>query len=100
MTIKYGQVVAGLETYVRITEAGDTRVTEDGLNTRITNELLNNTAVGVLSATGTYIPYESIVYVNVGGVWKIATVYVKYNGIWQEPQTSYSYLVNEWKRIT
>jgi hypothetical protein len=96
--IQYGQFEPSFETYTRITEGSDTRITE-GSDTRITNEEVGNTGVTSLVAQPTLKPLASQPYVNVGGVWKLFVPYVKYNGVWQQPNAIYKKVSGNWKRV-
>ncbi|CAB4144003.1 hypothetical protein UFOVP454_7 [uncultured Caudovirales phage] len=95
--ITYAQVEANVEVLTRETEAGDTRITEAG-DTRITAEQLSNTIEGSLVANATKIPYNSITYIKVSGVWKVATLYVKHQGTWKNPDAIYKKQSGIWKR--
>lgn len=99
MSIKYGQITSSLETYTRITEAGDTRVTEDGLDTRITNDISNSLMVGSIVAEAIKIPFTSTLNIKYSGNWVPAYVSVKYNGNWVLPEKIYRKQNGVWIRI-
>lgn len=84
--------------FPRETEAGDTRITESG-DSRITESSSENTAESTLVATDVKIPFNSELYVKYLTNWKIATPYVKYNGVWVIPIRTYRFMNNAWKRI-
>lgn len=98
--ILYGQVesyvasdlIRDLEngTDIRITEAGDTRVTGD---------VTLNTIESFLTAKGVIIGFLNNTYVNVGGAWKNATPYVKHNETWKEPASIYIKQTGNWVRV-
>lgn len=93
-----GQVIAGVLEFTRITENGDTRITEIG-DTRITEPTTYNLIITTLLAEATKIPFNSVIYAKYNGEWKVATCYVKYGGNWVEPDTSYRYPTDGWKRV-
>lgn len=86
------------DTYVRITEAGDTRITEAG-DVRIVADVLPNAATASLSATYTYIAFSSTAYVKWNGSWTTFTPKVKQDGTWDDPLAIYKKIdSNNWKR--
>lgn len=99
VSIKYGQIDSVVQAYERTTEAGDTRVTESGLDTRVTSDLESNMIVGSLVANGTVIPFTSKPYIKLNGAWKQFTPYAKHNGSWQLPNRIYRKINGVWKRI-
>ena len=86
------------ETYVRVTEAGDTRITESG-DVRIVADVLPNAATASLSASYTYIAFSSTAYVKWNGSWTEFTPKVKQDGTWDDPLAIYKKIDDyNWKR--
>jgi len=83
---------------IRLTEAGDTRVTEDGADTR-TITYKYNVAEGSVQFDGVRIQHPRLAWVNVAGTWKASTIYVKYNGSWKQPLAVYKNISGSWKRV-
>ena len=83
---------------VRETEAGDVRITEDG-DTRIASNVTENTGIGSVVASPTYIAFSSVVYCEVSGTWKVAIPYVKVDEQWVVPEKTYRHMNGGWKRI-
>ena len=100
MTIQYGEfrsynatdLIRDLETGtdIRITEAGDTR---------ITGIVLVNSGVSSMSAEGTKTGFLSIMYVKYLGAWKNSQPYVKHLGSWKEPTEIYKKVGTTWTRV-
>ena len=100
MTIIYGQVEAvTVPAATRILEnTTDIRITESG-DTRITDEATSNLITSTLSANGTRIAFASTPYARDGGAWEnILNIYVKVNGVWVEPERVYKKISGAWKR--
>lgn len=100
MTIIYGQVEAvTVPASTRILEnTTDIRITESG-DTRITDEATSNLITSTLSANGTRIAFASTPYAKDGGAWEnILNIYVKVNGVWVEPERVYKKISGAWKR--
>lgn len=86
------------DVYGRETEAGDTRIAENG-DVRIVGEVLPNAAEGVLSSTYTYIAFSSTAYVKFNGEWTEFTPTVNNNGTWEDPLAIYKKIDSQnWKR--
>ena len=99
MTLHYGQVDQNPQNAIRETEAEDIRITEQG-DTRITNELILNLSTSTLSATASLIGFNSQAYVKDGGAWEdLLNVYVKRNGSWVIPDKIYVNENGNWKRV-
>lgn len=99
MTLHYGQVDQNPQNLIRETEAEDIRITEQG-DTRITNELILNQVTSTLSATASLIGFNSQAYVKDGGAWEdLLNVYVKRNGSWVIPDKIYVNENGNWKRV-
>ena len=97
--IKYGQTESGLITYERATQNDDIRITEGG-DTRITNEAIANVIDSSLVVQGDRGIWTSTGYIKEGAVWKeISHIYVKYNGNWVTPEKMYKNENNVWKLI-
>lgn len=77
----------------RVTEAGDTRVTEDGL-IRSTGDISSNAGSSSIVASGHKIVFDSELYVKYLSNWKIGTPYVKYQNNWILPIAVYKYSIN------
>jgi hypothetical protein len=95
--IQFGQVNQYYGIYERTTEASDLRITENG-DTRITNEVQENSAISSIYVVPTYKPLETTAYIRIDGVWKIYVPYVKYNNTWTQP-TIYKKISGNWKRV-
>lgn len=87
-----------LQNYVRIIESGDTRVTEDD-DVRITGLLSQNEFVASLVAEGTRRVFSQTTHAKYDGDWLEANPYVKYAGVWTEPDKIYRNTNGNWKRI-
>ena len=86
------------DTYNRITEAGDTRITEQS-DVRIVADVLPNAATSAINVTYTYIEFNSTAYVKWNGVWTQFTPKVKQDGTWDDPLAIYKKIdANNWKR--
>lgn len=96
--IMYGQVTSQPLTYIRETESADIRITEGG-DTRITNDVLRNVIEGNIQANPTLIAWLPEMYCKVTGGWQVAAPYVKYSGTWQQPTRVYKKLSGTWKRV-
>ena len=84
--------------YIRITESGDTRITEQS-DVRIVADVLPNAAQGIMDVTYTYIAFSSIAYVKWNGSWTEFTPKVKQDGTWDDPLAIYKKIdANNWKR--
>jgi len=97
-TAKFVYVTSGVTSYVRITEAEDYRITENG-DSRVTNDVSVNLVDSTLIASGDLIPFSSIAYYKTGGVWKVTDVDAKSNGDWDALQAVYKKISGSWKRI-
>jgi len=84
---------------VRVTSAGDVRVTEDGLDTRVTNIVQANAASGSLVVFSTVFPFSGTPYVNQTDSWKQFTPYVKHRDEWVRPEKVYKNVNGNWKRV-
>lgn len=82
----------------RVTEAGDTRVTEDGL-IRSTGDISSNAGSSSLVASGRKIVFDSELYVKYLSNWKIGTPYVNYQNNWVIPIAVYKLIDSNWKRV-
>ena len=99
MTIHYGQVDQNPLQVVRETEANDIRITEQG-DTRVTNDFILNSISSTLSATASLIGFNSQAYVRNQGAWEnLLQVYVKQNGSWVIPNKIYVNQNGNWKRV-
>jgi hypothetical protein len=87
-----------VEDPVRETEADDVRITEDG-DTRIASNVSENSGVGSIVVSPTYIAFDSTVYCNVSSSWKVAIPYVKVDNEWVVPEKTYRHMNGGWKRI-
>ena len=100
MTIQYGEfrsynatdLIRDLETGtdIRITEAGDTR---------ITGIVLVNSGVSSMTAEGTKTGFLGIMYIRYLGAWKNSQPYVKHLGSWKEPTEIYKKVGTTWTRV-
>ena len=96
--IIYGQVGSTIVVIDRETEEEDLRLTEDD-NQRITEDTLSNLITSGAIFNSTLIPFSSKAYVNVNGIWKEFTPFVKYEGTWVAPEKTYRRQNGMWKRI-
>jgi hypothetical protein len=95
--VHFGAAIFEDEEFIRITEAGDTRIDEAG-NTRIVIEG-GNIGIGYLEADCTQIVFSSIAYVKWNGEWTTFTPKVKQDGTWDDPLAIYKKIdANTWKR--
>jgi hypothetical protein len=86
------------DTYNRISEAGDTRITEAS-DVRIVADVLPNAAEGIMSVSYTYIAFSSTAYFKWNGQWTEFTPKVKQDGSWDDPLAIYSKIdAYNWKR--
>ena len=100
MTMIYGEVKSYLGTdFIRELETGtDIRITEAG-DTRITGSVALNTIESYLNASGDVLGFLDNMYVNVEGAWENSTPYVKHSGTWKEPASIYIKQGSNWKRV-
>lgn len=97
--IQYGQVTSGPLTLIRELETGtDIRITESG-DTRITDDVYLNRVEGSMTATATFIPWFTGQYVKSNDVWFNTDIYVKYEDVWQQPIRIYKKISGNWKRV-
>jgi len=89
---------SGFDTFTRITETGDRRVTEDG-SVRETELVPFNSGEGVIISFGDLIQFNSEPYIKVETDWKRFLPYVKYEDNWQVPERIYKNINGNWKRI-
>lgn len=83
---------------IRLSEYGDTRVTEDG-NVRVADNASPNAVYGDIVANGQVFPFRAIAYIKEDGVWKEFDPYVKWGGDWTLPDKVYKNISNRWKRV-
>lgn len=95
----FGQLDPITVIYNRVTEADDTRITENGIDIRITNDSTGNIADSSLVANPTFTKFDSIPYLKVAGVWRLGSYYVKNNGTWKQPEVIYKKISGQWKRV-
>lgn len=88
-----------LDNIIRLTESGDVRVTEDGLDTRVALNVNANNVYAVIISDGVHIPFEATAYIKEDGVWKEFDPYVKWGGSWAFPDKVYKNISNTWKRV-
>jgi hypothetical protein len=82
----------------RVTEAGDTRVTEDVL-IRATGDFSSNSGSSSMTVFSNKIQFDSELYVKYLSNWKIGTPYVNHQNNWVMPVAIYKYVDNNWKRV-
>jgi len=95
--ILYGQVDSRIVNAFRDTEESDLRITEEG-NSRITDDLQLNIIFSILKATPTYTAFKSELYVKNNNNWSLSDVFVKSNGVWVNPVTIHKKINGKWKR--
>lgn len=96
--IIYGQVGLFTEDLFRNTEQDDQRILENN-DERITEETLFNYIRSSLVVESNRIPFTSISYVKVEGVWKEFIPYVNNSNTWKVPHSIYKKVSSSWKRI-
>lgn len=86
---------------VRLTESGDIRVTEDGLDTRVCLNVNPNVVYGNFTADGVYYKFSAVAYIKQNGVWEEFDPYVKWAGDWELPEAIYKKMptTSSWKRV-
>ena len=100
MTIQYGEFKSFAATeLIRELETGtDIRITEAG-DTRITGTVLVNAAISSMTAVGTKSGFLSNMYVKYLGAWKDSEPYVKHLGSWKIPTEIYKKVGTTWTRV-
>jgi hypothetical protein len=100
MTIIYGQVQSGFfDALTRELEnATDLRITEAG-DFRITNESSINVIESILTATGFVAGFEENAYVKFNGLWRTMIPYVKHESSWKEPSAIYKKVGTNWVKV-
>ena len=100
MTIQYGEFKSYTDTdLIRDLETGtDIRITEAG-DTRITGSVLVNAGVSFMTAEGTKSGFLSDMYVKYLGAWKDSEPYVKHEGSWKIPTEIYKKVGTTWTRV-
>jgi hypothetical protein len=83
---------------IRLSEFGDTRVTEDG-NVRVASNASPNAVYGNIEAYGESFPFKAVAYIKENGVWVEFDPYVKWGGDWTLPDKVYKNISNRWKRV-
>jgi hypothetical protein len=94
----YGSITSGTDIVTRITEAGDIRVTEDGLDTRTVLEAYGNIIFATIVGNPSKTFFSSIPYYNEEDTWKTFLPYVKHNGTWKSNIKIYKHTNGAWKR--
>jgi hypothetical protein len=99
-TIHYGQVQSYFDTeLIRELENGtDIRITEAG-DIRVTGDTGVNISIGTLSATGSVLGFVNNAYVKYSGIWRTTDPYVKHNGSWKIPSAIYVKQSGSWRRV-
>lgn len=100
MTIQYGEFKSYAATdLIRDLETGtDIRITEAG-DTRITGTVVVNIAESSMTAKGTKSGFLNIMYIKYLGAWKNSQPYVKHLGSWKEPTEIYKKVGTTWTRV-
>lgn len=100
MTIQYGEFKSYTDTdLIRDLETGtDIRITEAG-DTRITGAVLVNAGVSSMTVEGTKSGFLSNMYIKYLGAWKDSQPYVKHDGSWKEPVSIYKKVGTIWTRV-
>jgi hypothetical protein len=99
-TVKYVEVASGDVGFERILESEDARVTEDG-DVRITNPIRTNLIESSMVANANVIPFSSIAYIKINGVWKqVVEIAAKDGSSWRiNGNKIYRNMSGSWKRI-
>ena len=100
MTIQYGEFKSYNDTdLIRDLETGtDIRITEAG-DTRITGTVLVNAGISYITAEGTKSGFLTNVYIKYLGAWKDSVPYVKHEGSWKIPTRIYKKVGTTWTRV-
>ena len=100
MTIQYGEFKSYTDTdLIRDLETGtDIRITEAG-DTRITGTVLVNASISYMTAKGTKSGFLSDMYIKYLGAWKDSEPYVKHEGSWKTPTKIYKKVGTNWVRV-
>ena len=100
MTIQYGEFKSYTDTdLIRDLETGtDIRITEAG-DTRITGSILVNAGVSSMTVEGTKSGFLSDMYIKYLGAWKDSQPYVKHDGSWKEPVSIYKKVGTTWTKV-
>lgn len=83
---------------IRLSELGDTRITEDG-NVRVASNANVNSVYGNIVANGDSFPFEAVAYIKENGVWVEFDPYVKWGGDWTLPEKVYKKVSDRWRRV-
>ena len=94
----FAEVYIGFEEFVRETDTTDIRITESG-DTRITDPIGVNVIEAMAYFDATYVPFSSNPYVKNSSVWSEFIPYVKHNGSWVEPERVSVKEGGIWKRV-
>lgn len=94
----YAVYEAQQDNIIRLTELGDTRVTEDG-NIRVARNVSKNSVYGTINVAGAVTPFAAVAYIKEDGIWKEFDPYVKWGGDWTLPEKVYKNISNKWKRV-
>jgi hypothetical protein len=99
-TVKFAFIFSGTDSLGRSLENdSDVRITEDG-DFRFTNDVTVNVIESSMVAVADVIPFNSIAYIKLNGVWKlITTIDAKNNSSWGNLDKVYRNMSGKWKRI-
>lgn len=89
---------SGSNEFVRETDTTDIRITESG-DTRITDLIGVNVIEAMAYFDDTYVPFSANLYVKNLSVWSEFIPYVKHNGSWIEPERVSVKEGGIWKRV-
>ena len=89
---------SGSAEFIRETDTTDIRITESG-DTRVTDFLGINVITAMAYFEDTYNPFSAVQYVKNSSVWSEFIPYVKHNGSWIEPERVSVKEGGIWKRV-
>ena len=94
----FGSITSGTDEVTRITEAGDTRVLENGTDTRTAISAYGNIIFATMVSNPTKTLFSSEPYYNDNETWRDFIPYVKWNGVWKDNIKIYKHTNGAWKR--
>jgi len=93
-----GSITAGTDEVTRLTEAGDTRVLENGTDTRTAIAAYGNIIFATIVSNPSKTLFLSEPYYQDDGSWKDMLPYVKWGGAWTNNIKIYKHINGAWKR--
>lgn len=96
--VKYATFDNQQDNIIRLSELGDTRITEDG-KVRVSSNANTNSVYGNIVVNGVVAPFKAVAYIKENGVWVEFDPYVRWGGDWTLPDKIYKNVSNRWKRV-